>query len=458
VAEASVNSEINWTSDENYVLLNPKFPWESYDFLLNLVYEKIGEFKGHVFILSSGTTSNSVQDLKWVALSKSAILAAAEAVNNHIQSTAADIWLHGLPEFHVGGVGVRARAFLSGARVVPFSSADEKWPKAKWPEVKWNEFTFAQAIEMHRATLTSLVPAQIYDLVHAGRRCPTSMRVIFVGGGALSPSLYREALNLGWPLLPTYGMTETCSQVATAELATISNIRNGIYTGPGRNLPTENPPLKVLPHLEVRLNEDGRIVFKGKALLSGFVYQGPGQTRELERKQKEKEKGEQEPDENCVRKGTFVSSAVFDDPKIEGWYTSQDQGVIENSANRGGIYLKILGRTSEFVKIGGESVEVARLRNILDEVRIRLKTHADIAILPVPDPRLGHVIHFLSDRNLSPAIAESLIGDFNSKVLGFEKIRKWHILENIPRNALGKLVVSECLQSLKPIANGGENG
>ena len=40
--------------------------------------------------------------------------------------------------------------------------------------------------------------------------------IISGGGGAVSDELYRDARALGWRVLPSYGMTECCSQVATA--------------------------------------------------------------------------------------------------------------------------------------------------------------------------------------------------------------------------------------------------
>ncbi|MCB0357721.1 MAG: hypothetical protein KDD40_11965, partial [Bdellovibrionales bacterium] len=45
-------------------------------------------FQSHIFIQSSG--SNSTQ--KWVALSKTAILSSATAVNQHIQAKKEDVW------------------------------------------------------------------------------------------------------------------------------------------------------------------------------------------------------------------------------------------------------------------------------------------------------------------------------------------------------------------------------
>jgi o-succinylbenzoate---CoA ligase len=174
--------DIDWLSTDSHVLLNPRMPEEERRRLESLVVD----LPGHVWLATSGTTGA----LKLTALSKRALLASAAAVNRHLQSDDRDVWLCVLPTFHVGGLGIYARAFLSGARVVT----------SGWEDV----------------TLASLVPAQVTDLVRDRVEAPPSLRAVVVGGGALSEELYAAARALGWPLLPSYGMTECCSQVATA--------------------------------------------------------------------------------------------------------------------------------------------------------------------------------------------------------------------------------------------------
>ncbi|HEX6085416.1 MAG TPA: AMP-binding protein, partial [Thermoanaerobaculia bacterium] len=102
--------DIDWLSDESHVLLNPRMPAAERERLQSFVTE----LPGHLWLATSGTTGS----LKLTALSKRAMLASAAAVNRHLQSTASDVWLCVLPSFHVGGLGIYARAFLSGARVV----------------------------------------------------------------------------------------------------------------------------------------------------------------------------------------------------------------------------------------------------------------------------------------------------------------------------------------------------
>ena len=134
--------------------------------------------------------------------------------------------MHSLPDFHVGGLGIWARAYLSGAAVVDFKQAHPG---------KWQSQAFYQYIQQVKGTLSALVPAQIYDLAALECPAPSSLRAVIVGGGALLPGLYERAVALGWPLLPSYGLTECGSQVATAALESWQQ---------------KEPSLQLLPHLK----------------------------------------------------------------------------------------------------------------------------------------------------------------------------------------------------------------
>jgi o-succinylbenzoate---CoA ligase len=326
--------DIDWLSDETHVLLNPRMPAAERERLRSFVVP----LAGHLWLATSGTTGA----LKLTALSKGAMLASAAAVNRHLQSDPHDVWLCVLPTFHVGGLGIYARAFLSGARVVA----------AGWEAV----------------TLASLVPAQVSDLVRARTPAPPSLRAVVIGGGALSSSLYDDARNLGWPLLPSYGMTECCSQVATATV--------------------DSPELRLLDHIETRIEDDGRLALRSDALFTGYA-----------------------------------SEDGFVDPKIDGWFITEDVASIEGST------LRVEGRRGDFVKIGGESVDLARLDRILSELG------ADAAVVPIPDERLGHVIA------LALASGDDTIVDaFNARVFPFERARRVIRVAEIPRTPLGKIM------------------
>ena len=329
--------EIDWLSDESHVLLNPRMPAEERARLETFVTD----LPGHLWLATSGTSGA----LKLTALSKRAMLASAAAVNRHLQSDANDVWLCVLPTFHVGGLGIYARAYLSGARVITDG---------------WNG-----------VTLASLVPAQVADLVRDGVRPPETLRAVVVGGGAMAAGVARDARALGWPLLQSYGMTECCSQVATAT--------------------RESNDLLLLDHIEARIESDGRLALRSEALLTGY--------------------------------GTANG---FIDPKIDGWLLTEDIASLDDRV------LRVEGRRGDFVKIGGESVDLARLDRILAEL------HADAAALAIPDERLGFVIALA----IASGDAEEIAASFNERVFPYERARRIVRVAEIPRTPLGKIMRS----------------
>lgn len=351
-----IAERIDWTSDESHVLLNPRMPPAEQARLRSFVTD----LPGHLWLATSGTTGA----LKLTALSKSAMLASARAVNRYLRSHADDLWMCVLPTFHVGGLGILARAFLSGAHVV----------RGSWDP---------RDLSANRSvTLASLVPAQVSDLVQLKLEAPPKLRAVIIGGGALSDHLYQEARALGWPLLPSYGMTETCSQVATATI--------------------DSEDLVLLDHVECRTEVDGRLAFRGPSLLTGYGTEGG-----------------------------------FVDPKIDGWFVTEDLGAVE------GDRLRIEGRRGDFVKIGGESVDLARLDAVVMSIAGQ---HA--AVIAVEDPRLGHVIHLVIEASVDAAQVELA---FNARVHPFERARGVHRVEAIPRSVLGKLLRRELMQTIPPI-------
>jgi O-succinylbenzoic acid--CoA ligase len=68
-------------------------------------------------------------------------------------------------------------------------------------------------LEAGEVTLASLVPTMLARLRAAGLRETPGLRAIALGGGPAPPGLLDWARETGIPVVPVYGMTETCSQI-----------------------------------------------------------------------------------------------------------------------------------------------------------------------------------------------------------------------------------------------------
>jgi O-succinylbenzoic acid--CoA ligase len=370
---------ISWESAESYLFLNPSYSKNDQRRFYGIL-EAAYAWPAHVWLSTSGS---SVQ--KWVGLSKQALLASAQAVNQHLNSSKADRWVNALPSFHVGGLGVWARAYLSGAKVYDFK---------RHYSGKWRAEDFYGYIQQIEGTLSALVPTQLYDLVTLGKQAPASLRALIIGGGTLLPSLYERAVALGWPVLPSYGLTECASQVATATLESWQQ--------------NQVPPLQLLPHLQA-CEQEGHLCFAGSALLSTYAY--------------------------------FANQKIsFVDPKVQGWLISEDRGMIQNGQ------LHVLGRADAILKIGGENVDLACLENHLQTLRLKMAMDAEVTLIAMPDTRLGHSIYLVSSS--SQKKIKPLVEQFQQSVLPFERIRKICFVPQLPRSPLGKILKSALIDRL----------
>lgn len=362
-----------WKSQESALLVDSRRPNEELE-LFKSFFQKSGSWGSHVWLASSGSSQSAKQSTKLIGLSKAAVLASAESVNQHLSATSQDRWGLCLPTFHIGGLSIGARASLTGSAVREFLTP------------KWNAQDFQNFLIQEDVTLASLVPTQIHDLVKLKLRAPKKLRAIVVGGGALSSGLYRQAKDLGWPLLPSFGMTEASSQVATAELSSL-----------GAN---EFPALRVLRHFDYLLGEGGRLGLRGPAMMSGYWQRAEGQDQFLK----------------CNPNDYFWTSDFVREVKSG--------------------FLVPLGRDSDFIKILGEGVHLGQLEEKLSQL-LGLSEMGQSALVAFEDPRRGYELVLVTE--LQENILEPKIKSWNAECLPVERIGKILKISRIPRTSLGKV-------------------
>ncbi len=364
--------KINWLNQQSYVFLNPRFK-SNFSFEDTNFENLIQSRKGHVWLASSGSSSSPDLLLKLVGLAKSAILKSAASVNDFLASSSRDIWIQALPEFHIGGLSIEARAFLSGAKVVAGTNGS------------WDPKFFHQTAVTSGATLSSLVPAQVFDLIRLRLECPDKMRAVFVGGDAISESLLEHGRKLGWPLLPTYGMTECASQVATFEKG--------------------DKRFKILPHLKVNQDMNHNLIISGESLFTGYIK---------------------------ILNLRPDYMFYFEDPKVDGCFITEDRGWVDAG------YLQVDGRANDFVKVGGEGVYLNRLRSVLQSLVIEKNFIGDVELIANGDERLGRQVECLLATQ--GQAGDELVAAFNERVMPFERIKKVIRTSQIERSSLGKIL------------------
>jgi O-succinylbenzoic acid--CoA ligase len=112
-------------------------------------------------------------------------------------------WLCTLPLSHVGGLSILLRSAIYGTTAIVHERFE-------------TDRVLHALNDPQGPTVVSLVPTTLARLLDAGLTNPPALRWALLGGAPLPPSLLQRAADAGVPVAPTYGLTEACSQVATA--------------------------------------------------------------------------------------------------------------------------------------------------------------------------------------------------------------------------------------------------
>jgi O-succinylbenzoic acid--CoA ligase len=181
-----------------------------------------------LIVHTSGTTGRP----KPIEITYGNIRANAGGLAQAMGLTDDERWLCPLPLSHVGGLMVLLRSVVMATTAVlappPF---DE-------------EATAAQ-LRDGGITIASLVPTQLQRLLDAGATPGPALRRVLLGGGPMPRALLSRARAAGFPVCPSYGLTQACSTVTVAE--------------PG-DLETAG---RALPGVGVAVTDEGEIIVSG---------------------------------------------------------------------------------------------------------------------------------------------------------------------------------------------------
>jgi O-succinylbenzoic acid--CoA ligase len=292
-----------------------------------------------------------------------------------------DRWLACLPLFHVGGLSILMRSAIYGTTAVVHDG--------------FNAGKVNHAIEHEDVSIVSVVAVMLERMLDAReqRPYPPSLRCVLLGGGPAPRSLLERCASLLIPVVQTYGLTETCSQVATLSPA------NAI-----RKLGSSGTPL--YPN-DVRISDNGEILVRGPVVMAGYVNK---------------------PDD--------TASAI-----VDGWLHTGDVGAIDDDG-----FLYVLDRRDDLIITGGENVYPA-------EVEAALTSHpavAEAGVIGDTDPAWGQrVVAFVRLEDAESVDDKSLTAHCAAKLGAFKIPREFRFVSDpLPRTAAGKLRRSELRKML----------
>ncbi len=329
-----------------------------------------GASRGPEALAARVLTSGSTASPRAVPVTHGNLEASAAAVIERLELRPTDRWFTSLSLGHIGGLALLHRAAFTGCALITEDGFDAG--------------RLAQRIDAGDVTHAALVPVMLSRLLDERGQLapPPSLRCLLVGGAPLLPPLLERALDLGYPVALTYGLTEATSQVATAPPARVR-------AKPG----TVGRPLA---GVEVRIHPG-----------SGVVGEGGGEIR--------------------VRGRTVPSELL-----VGGWLRTGDLGRRDTEGD-----LWITGRIADRIITGGVSVSPAEVESVL----VGHSAVREVAVFGAPDPEWGERVVALvvpEDRAQPPGLP-ALLDYVRPRLAPAKRPREVRIAAEVPRTATGKL-------------------
>jgi len=344
--------------------------------------------RGAMILYTSGTTSLP----KGVLTTHHTIEAQIKSLVEAWEYTANDHTLCVLPLHHIHGIiNVISCTLYVGGKVEFMPSFSPEGIFAAFEKGQLNVFMAVPTI--YFKLITYLESLSDEKRTHY-KQIMSKFRLMISGSAALPVSVMEkwEALS-GQRLLERYGMTE----IGMA----ISNPYHGERRAGHVGMP--------LPGVQVRLVDEQNKEVTGQP--GEIQIKGPNVFKEYWGKQKATEE-------------SFV----------DGWFKTGDVAEIADG------YYKILGRNStDIIKSGGYKLSALEIEEVL-------RTHpgvSDCSVIGLPDEEWGEVVAavvILSDKNTS---SDTLNQFMRTKMPAYRVPRKYLFVEELPRNAMGKVTKNE---------------
>ena len=324
-----------------------------------------------LIMFTSGTTGKP----KAVPLAWQHLMGSAAASNTVLNENAEGLWQAALPLYHIGGLQVLVRSFTNRNPFVLYARFDAK--------------RLLEDAERRHATHVSVVDKMLQDLLDADEReVLQGYRCILLGGGALNRKTLARALSAKARVYASYGMTETSSQIAHAQVT--RDFEGGLRLLPGYRARIVDP------------NEEGygRLGVRGPGVFAGYLN----------------------------------ARAAF---TVDGYFLTGDTAALVN----GRLYLK--ERTSDMFVSGGENVYPAEIAGKL----MRVPGVADAHVFGAADPTWGRRPVAFVERDAGAQAASMPPSQFAAAVRAslepqVSKLylpRQVFVVDELPRVGIGKV-------------------
>jgi fatty-acyl-CoA synthase len=283
--------------------------------------------------------------------------------------------------FHAMAWGVPYIAAMAGARLV-------------LPGPDLSPRSLADLIEAEGVTTSAGVPT-IWNGVLGLEPAPdlSSLRELKAGGAAVPESLIRGFdERFGVPIVQGWGMTET------SPLAATSRAPVGVDPGSDEGYALRATVGRILPLIDFRVDPDagGELQVRGPWIARSYYEDASGDDKFTE----------------------------------DGWLRTGDVAEVDR-----GSYVKLVDRTKDLVKSGGEWISSVELENAI-------MAHPDVieaAVIAIPDERWGErPCACVVAREGSAVDAEALRAHLSERVAKWWVPERFELLDEVPKTSVGK--------------------
>ncbi|MBD3881157.1 2-succinylbenzoate--CoA ligase [Phormidium tenue FACHB-886] len=281
-----------------------------------------------------------------------------------------------LPLYHVSGLMQVMRSVLTRGTLAVFSS---------------KAFESSAAAFDPSSFFLSLVPTQLQRLLQNSDTAQwlSRFQTVMLGGAPAWEELLQQAKQHQIRLAPTYGMTETASQVVTLKPADFLSGKAGC----GR----------VLPHAAIRILDEtgselptgatGTIAIQAASLMLGYC---PGQT----------------------------------DSSVRSQFLTDDLGYFDAQG-----YLHLVGRNSQKIITGGENVFPVEVEAAIRSTGLV----KDVCVVGVGDRHWGEVVTAVCVAIEPQVSTAKLEAALENRLAKYKRPKRWVLVPELPRNAQGKI-------------------
>ncbi|NLE73023.1 MAG: long-chain fatty acid--CoA ligase [Actinobacteria bacterium] len=336
-------------------------------------------------IYTSGTTGQP----KGVVLDQGGQAANSVIVMTEMALTDDDSFYTCLPMFHIGATSLVINFFARGCT----NYIDKRFDPDAWLD----------ALEREHITCSVLVPSlvhQVLDRLEQRPRDLSNLRTLYYSGAPmLEPDVRRALAKLGNVLYQAYGSTETGPSICVLhkEDHTLTGAAQARLGSCGRPVADVMVEIRNDEGMETLPGEVGLVYVKSRAILVSYLS-NPEATKESVR---------------------------------EGWVMTGD---LARSDTDGYIYL--VGRKKDLIISGGENVlpgEVEACICMLDGVQ-------DVAVVGLPDATWGETVAALVvPKHGADLTIDDVLTFCKNEIAGYKKPRIIKIVEELPRNTIGKV-------------------